>query len=118
MGAVDDYLAGLPAGADRAELERMHDAIQAIVPNCEQGISYGMACYLYRGKPVAALVVTKNHLSWYPYSGQVIRQIAELADYSSSTGALHFSPTQPLSDTAVRDLLAVKMHEIDLKLDS
>lgn len=117
MGAVDDYLTGLPAGADRAELERMHEQIVAFVPDCGQGVSYNMACYLYRSTPVAALVVTKNHLSWYPYSGQVIRQIPALADYSQTKGALHFSPNKPLSADAVHALLSTRMHEIDVKLD-
>lgn len=118
MGTVDDYLGALPAGADRAELERLHPIIQRLVPDCDQGTSYGMACYLYRAKPVAALVVTKNHLSWYPYSGQVIRQIAELAEFPQSTGALHFDPERPLSDTAVGELLGRRMREIDEKLDA
>lgn len=118
MGAVDDYLSGLPQNADRAELERMHGKIQALVPECGQGVSYNMACYLYRGKPVAALVVTKHHLSWYPYSGQVIRQVTELAEFSQSTGALHFGPERPLTDTAVGELLACRMREIDEKLDA
>lgn len=118
LGPVDDYLAGLPATADRAELERLRPIIQRLVPDCGQGISYAMPCYLYRGKPVAALMVAKKHLSWYPYSGQVIRTVAELAEYSQSTGALHFSPSQPLSDSAVAALLTERMREIDEKLDT
>lgn len=117
MGAVDDYLTGLPAGADRAELERMHDQILALVPDCGQGVSYNMACYLYRGQPVAALVANKKFLSWYPYSGQVITQIAALSEWPQTKGSLHFSPSQPLSEQLVAELISTKMHEIDVKLD-
>lgn len=118
MGAVDDYLAGLPAGPERAELERLHGLVVTLVPDCGQGVSYNLACYLYRGTPVGAAVVTKKHLSWYPYSGQVIRQISAFDERSQSKGALHFSPSEPLSDDEVRELLAVRMREIDEKLDT
>ena len=118
MGSVDEYLAGLPAGPDRAELERIHALVPAVVPGCEQGVSYNLACYLYRGVPVGAAVVTKKHLSWYPYSGQVIRKIAAFDARSQSKGALHFSPSTPLGDDELRELLIVRMREIDEKLDS
>lgn len=36
MGDVDDLLAGLPEGAERAELDRMHTLISAHVPEVGQ----------------------------------------------------------------------------------
>ena len=118
MGDVDAYLAQLPEGADRAELERLHPIISALVPDVEQGVSYNMPCYLYRGKPVAAVMVTQKHLSWYPYSGHVLRAEPEVADFAQTTGALHFGPSQPLSEPAVAALLRTRMREIDEKLDA
>lgn len=118
MGTVDAYIASLPDGADRSELERLHAIVLRAVPNVEQGTSYGMACYLYRGKPVAALVQTKNHLAWHPYSGQVLREVPELADYDQSPGTLRFHPEDKLPEPIARALLAVRMRHIDEALAS
>ncbi|MFM6973543.1 MAG: iron chaperone [Agromyces sp.] len=116
MGAVDDYIAGLEPGADRRELERLHGRILALVPECGQGVSYNMACYLYRGKPVVAVVANARFLSWYPYSGRVLGQVSSLEGYSQTKGALHFSAEQPLGEAHISELLTVKMREIDESL--
>jgi len=114
MGDVDDYLAGLPDGPDRRELQRLHRLVTARVPEVGQTTSYAMACYTYRGRPVAAIVVRARHIAWYPYSGAVIPALADrLGGHSHTDGALRFSADTPLSEEVVGLLLDIRMRQID-----
>ena len=106
--------------ADRtdSELQRLHDLITGHVPDVGQATSYGMPCYTYRGKPVAAVVIRKKHIAWYPYSGSVLSHLHEqLAGYSISPGTLRFTADDPLPDELVIQLLDIRMCQIDENLD-
>lgn len=117
MGDVDDYLAGLPDGAERAELERLHGLITGHVPGIDQTTSYSMPCYTYRGVPVAAIILRRKHIAWYPFSGSVLVEIAEqLSGYSQSAGTLRFTATTPLPDGLVRQLLDIRIRLVDERL--
>lgn len=117
MGAVDDYIASLPAGEQRTALERLHALICDRVPEAGQAVSYAMPCYTYRGAPVAAVVVRKQHIAWYPYSGSVLPAVADrLTGYSWSPGTLRFTPANPLPDGLVAQLLDIRMRHIDDRL--
>ncbi len=102
---------------EQAELERLHELISRHVPDVGRATSYGMPCYTYRGKPVAAVVVRKNHIAWYPFSGTVLSQLEDqLSGYSTSPGTLRFSADRPLPDELVAGLLDIRMRQIDESL--
>jgi len=108
---IDAYLDALEE-PKRSTLARLRDTIMAIVPNAEQGISYGMPAFRLRGKTVAGFAAFKHHLSYLPHSGSVIPQLGtELEGYTSTSGSLHFPVDQPLPEALVRKLLAVRMAE-------
>ena len=114
MGPVDDYIASLPAGADRCEVERLHALISGRVPGVGQTVSYSMPCYTYLGVPVAAVVVRKRHIAWYPYTGSVLPVVADrLTRYSWSPGTLRFTSGAPLPDDLVTALLDIQMRHIE-----
>lgn len=96
------------------ELQRLRELITRHVPDVGQAISYGMPCYTYREKPVVAVVIRKNHIAWYPYSGTVLPEISDLlADYSTTAGTLRFTVDNPLPDDVVTGLLDIRMRQID-----
>lgn len=68
---IDEYMATLDE-PKRATLTSLRDTIMAIVPDAEQGISYGMPAFKLRGKTIAGFAAFKNHLSYLPHSGSVI----------------------------------------------
>lgn len=117
MGDVDDYLAELPDGAERAELQRLHRLINGHVPGVGQATSYSMPCYSYRGVPLAAVILRRKHIAWYPFSGYVLSELAaEVSGYSHSPGTLRFSASTPLPDRLVQRLLDIRMRLIDERL--
>ena len=108
---IDAYLDALE-GPKRSTLTQLRDTIMAIVPDAEQCISYGMPAFRLRGKTIAGFAAFKNHLSYLPHSGSVLPQLEkELRGYTSTRGSLHFAVDQPLPETLVRKLLAVRMAE-------
>ncbi len=90
----------------------MRDTIAALVPDAEQCISYSMPAFKLRGKTIAGFAAFKNHLSYLPHSGSVIRRLAKETDgYTKTKGSLHFPVDEPLPKTLVKKLLDARMDE-------
>ena len=108
---IDHYLNGLEE-PKRATLAQLRQAILAIVPEAEQGISYGLPAFKVRGKTIAGFAAFKNHLSYLPHSGSVFAELGdELQGYSFSSGALRFSVDEPLPVPLVEKLIAVRLQQ-------
>jgi uncharacterized protein YdhG (YjbR/CyaY superfamily) len=104
---IDDYLSTVPE-PKRATLEALRRSILAVIPEAEQCISYAMPAFRVNGKVLAGFAEFKNHLAYLPHSGQVLREIPELASYEQTTGSLHFAIDTPLPDEFVAKLIAVR----------
>jgi uncharacterized protein YdhG (YjbR/CyaY superfamily) len=95
-----------------ATLARLRQTILDILPEAEQGISYGVPAFKVRGKTIAGFASFKNHLSYLPHSGSVFPQLKdELRGYSTSSGALRFGIDQPLPVPLVEKLMAVRLQQ-------
>ncbi len=108
---IDNYLGSLDQPMS-ATLAQLREAIVAIVPAAEQGISYGMPAFRLRGKTIAGFGAFKHHLSYLPHSGSVISKLAkETEGYAKTRGALHFPIDKPLPKSLVRKLLDARIAE-------
>jgi uncharacterized protein YdhG (YjbR/CyaY superfamily) len=114
IGDVDAYLAALEE-PKRGTLESVRRSILEIVPEAEQGMSYGMPAFKVGGKAVAGLAAFTNHLSYLPHSGSVLPALADdLAGYEMTKGSLHFPIDEPLPKPLVRKLLDFRMRQLGL----
>jgi uncharacterized protein YdhG (YjbR/CyaY superfamily) len=110
--AVDEYLRGLEE-PKRKTLQTMRRMILEIVPEAEQVISYGLPAFRVSGKTVAGLAAFKRHLSYVPFSGSVLGQLAdELRGYQKTKSALHFPVDRPLPKPLVKKLIEVRLEEV------
>ena len=108
---VDEYLRGLEE-PKRTTLEALRRTILEIVPDAEQVISYRIPAFRVRGKTVAGFAAFKNHLSYLPFSGSVLGQLAsELEGYAMTKSSLHFPVDSPLPEALVKKLIAVRLQE-------
>lgn len=106
---VDAYLAGVEA-PKRATLEALRRSVLAVVPQADEGISYGLPAFRVDGKVVAGFGAFKNHLAYLPHSGRVLSILGdELAGYECTSGSLHFGIDEPLPDDLVRRLVEAKL---------
>ncbi len=108
---IDDYLEGLEE-PKRSTLRRLRATISVLLPDAEEGISYGCPAFKVRGKTVAGFAAFKNHLSYLPHSGSVFPELEkELQGYARSSGALRFPVDEPLPPALVEKLVEVRMRQ-------
>ena len=116
VGEVADYIAGLDEPA-RAVLDRYRARAVAIVPEAEEGTSYGMAALRYRGRPLISVVATKQGYSVFPFSPDVVAiVVAQLDGFDSTKGGIKFTHERLLPDGAFDALLTARRDEIDAAL--
>ena len=73
---VDEYLQGIQE-PKRSTLESLRRTILEVVPDAEQVISYQVPAFRVEGKTIAGFAAFRNHLSYLPFSGSVLRRFAE-----------------------------------------
>ena len=84
-----------------------------IVPEAQQVISYRVPAFRVRGQTVGGFAAFKDHLSYLPFSGSVLEQLAtELDGYTTTKSSLHFPLDRPLPKALVKKLIAVRLAEI------
>lgn len=105
---IDKVFSKYPA-QQRETLEIVRQHILEVIPEAEQCIKYGIPTFTINGKGVAGLAGNKNSCSYYPYSGSVLNQFPELADWSQTKSALHFPNNKPLTKTLVRKLIKARI---------
>ncbi len=106
---VDEYLRGVEE-PKRSALQTLRGTILEIVPEAEQVISYDVPAFRVRGKTVAGFAAFKTHLSYLPFSGSVLGQLAdELDGYTMTKSSLHFPVDRPLPKALVKKLIAVRL---------
>jgi uncharacterized protein YdhG (YjbR/CyaY superfamily) len=108
---IERYLSGIEE-PKRSTLAELRESILRVIPNAEQGMSYGMPAFRVQGKTVAGFAAFKNHLTYAPHSGSVLVQLAsELDGYSKSKGALRFPIDESLPDELVEKLIKVRLQQ-------
>ncbi len=106
---VDEYLSAVEE-PNRGTLESLRRTILEIVPDAEQVISYRVPAFRVNGETIAGFAAFKNHLSYLPFSGSVLGQLAdELDGYTMTKSSLHFTPEHPLPGALVRKLIAARL---------
>jgi uncharacterized protein YdhG (YjbR/CyaY superfamily) len=112
VGTVDGYLAGLD-DSNQVALARVLSVAMEVVPDAEQGTSYGVPALLYMGKPLLGFRASAKHLAVYPFSPAAVDAVRDqLQGTSLSKGTVRFTAEAPLPDQAVRDLVRARRDEI------
>jgi uncharacterized protein YdhG (YjbR/CyaY superfamily) len=72
---VDEYLRGIEE-PKRGTLEALRRTILEIIPDAEQVISYKVPAFRLDGRIVAGFAAFTDHLSYLPFSGSVLPELA------------------------------------------
>jgi uncharacterized protein YdhG (YjbR/CyaY superfamily) len=114
---VDSYLRDLEE-PKRTTLQELRCTILEIVPEAEEVISYRVPAFRLHGNVIAGFAAFKNHLSYLPFSGSVLSQVAdELEAYTRTKSSLHFPVDRPLPAALVRKLITVRIADAGLTAD-
>lgn len=112
MTVIDDYLKGVPA-AQRKLLQEVRQEMRKLLPDAEEAISYGLPCFKVDGGVVGGFAANKNFCSYYPFSGSTLGALkTELANYSQTLSALHFTEEKPLTKKIIKLLVAHRLKQI------
>ncbi len=116
MGEVSDYIEGLDEPA-RSVLEAYRVRAVQLVPEADEGTSYGMAALRYRGRPLISVVATKQGYSVFPFSPAVVTSALTSVEGADATkGGIRFSDNKPLPDAVYEALVLGRRDEIDAAL--
>ena len=116
MGEVAEYVATLD-GAQRELVGRLLDRARDRVPDLEEGTSYGLAAYRYRGRPLLSVVAAASGCTAYPFSADVTAAVlATLDGFDATKGGIRFTVERPLPDAALDALVQGRRAEIDAAL--
>ncbi len=107
---VHEYLDSAPE-PQRRTLIKLRAMLASILPDGEEGLSYGVPAVSVDGKVVAGYAYAKNHCSYFPHSGSVIDQVEPelLEDYDWAKGTLRFPVDRPPDEVLVRRLVEIRL---------
>ena len=109
---MDDYLDGLPP-AQKGALERVRAVVADLVPDAEEGTSYGMPAFIYAGRPLLGFRAATKHLSIFPFSPAAIDAVRDRLDgFDLAKGTIRFSADQPVPADVLADLVRARKQEI------
>jgi uncharacterized protein YdhG (YjbR/CyaY superfamily) len=110
---VDEYLRGIEE-PKRSTLEALRRTILEVIPEAEEVISYRVPAFRVRGTIVAGFAAFSDHLSYLPFSGSVLGQLAdELDGYTMTKSSLHFPIDQTLPRSLVEMLIATRLTDAE-----
>ena len=99
MSVMDEYLDGL-VPEQKAALARVREIVAGLVPDAEEGKSYGM--------PAA-----QKHLSVFPFSPAAIEAVTDRLDgFDFAKGTIRFTPEHPVPETVLVDMIRHREREI------
>ena len=111
---MDGYLEALPV-AERRALGALRKTIRRLLPNAEEGRSYGMPCFKLDGKGVAGFAAFANHCTYFPMSGSVVGVLRkDLSAYRVTKGGVQFAADEPLPLGLVKKLVKARLDELSV----
>lgn len=107
---VEEYLDAAPE-PQQTTLRQLRAMLASILPEAEEGISYGVPAFKVGGKAVAGYAHAKHHCSYFPHSGSVIDRVEPelLEGYDWAKGTLRFPVDAAPSETLVRRLVEIRL---------
>jgi len=113
--SVDEYLNALPPKV-RNTLGKVRKAVKSAAPMAEEGISYHVPFYKYKGA-VACFAAYKDHCSFFATSHSIMQAFKnELKEYDTSGVTIRFPLDRPLPSALIKKLVLAKILENEARL--
>jgi len=103
---IDQFIEQYPEDI-QAKMHRLRSAILKIVPDAEETINYGIACFKWHGNLVF-FSGYKNHIGVYPRPKGFEK---ELAAYKGGKGTIQFPHEKPIPLTLITKVVKARMKE-------
>ncbi len=111
---VDSYLSQFSGPGLTTALELRKNLLE-LIPQGEEGMSYGMPVVKLQGKAIAGYAIAKHHVGYYPHSSLVISKVPGLQErYKTTKGALQIPSGESLPMTLLRELVKVRLEMLEI----
>lgn len=114
MSVIDDFLSNTD-DETKNTLEHIRKLVHEYVGDVDEVMSYGMPGFRTRvdKKIVLGFNINKHTLALYPHSGQTLKNMkSDISPWRTALSALNFTPSHPIPDKIIKELLDVRMQEI------
>jgi uncharacterized protein YdhG (YjbR/CyaY superfamily) len=112
MSTIDDYVQGLPDDR-RTAFEQVCAVVRQAVPDAEEGKSYGLPAFRWKGRPLLGFRAFKDHLSVMPFSAEVVAAVADrLEGFHLSKGSVRFSPDRSIPEEVLLEMIRLRQAEL------
>jgi uncharacterized protein YdhG (YjbR/CyaY superfamily) len=111
MKLVDAYIEKYETAVKQRMLT-LRDLIIATVPEAEEGFSYAMPSYKYKGKPLIYFAAYANHIGVYGTPSSHSNFSLELAKYKKGKGSVQFQHTEPFPLKIIKKMIVFRQKEI------
>ena len=109
---MDDYLDSL-APDQKAALGSVRELVTKLVPDAEEGKSYGIPAFIYAERPLLGFRAAQKHLSIFPFSPAVVEAVSDRLDgFDLAKGTIRFTASHPIPQTVLTDVIRLREREI------
>ena len=112
---VDAYIAACRPD-QAAALQTLRALIRSRLPDHTECLSYAMPGFRQPGKTgkmVAGYAAFAKNCGYYPHSGHIVPQFAtELAGFTTTPGAIQFTPDHPIPDALILRMIEARLAEL------
>ena len=116
LDSIDAYIAAQPQEQQPA-LQKLRELIRKAAPKAEEGISYGMPTFKYRGSPLVYFAAFKHHYSFFPQPKAIEAFKAELAAYDTAKGTIRLPHDKPLPAKLLTAIVKFRVKENEEKAE-
>ena len=93
--------------------DRVREVVLGVVPEAEEGRSYGMPAWRLAGKPLLGLNEATAHVGVYPFSPAVVDAVKDRLDgFTLTKGGVQCTPDHPVPDDVLADMVRLRAAEI------
>jgi uncharacterized protein YdhG (YjbR/CyaY superfamily) len=111
---VDSYLSQFSGPGLSTALELRKNLLE-LIPQGEEGMSYGMPVVKLKGKAIAGYAIAKHHVGYYPHSSLVISKVPGLQErYKTTKGALQIPSGEALPIEILTQLVSIRLEQLAL----
>lgn len=109
---IDSYIEKFPENVQKI-LKKMRTVMQKEIPDHEETISYGIPTFKKDGTYVTYFAGFKNHVSVYPATEELPKEIQVLEEYRTGKGTYQFALGSKIPYDLIREFtkFRVKKHE-------
>lgn len=114
ISTVDEYFQLIPEEV-RPEMDALRSMLQRLVPDAEEGISYGMPCIKLNGILVY-YACHKKHIGFYPFPNAIKVFSKKLEGYTTSKGAIQFPLGKAMPEELIQKIIQFRIAENEEKM--